>query len=255
MTLVITYRATNQNNGHWYVGSTTTSLERRKCEHLNSKQNLPFQNSLRKNPEAFKWEVLDESEEDTVVRSHEQYVLDGWHGTEYCYNLNPKAMGCTSEQASERLYRQRENPEFVALVGESVSKRNREKWKDEEYRNLMSNAVKKKWEDPDYKQYRSDLSRGTVKKLWEDEDYRAKQKEGTRKYWDSDENREKASKTNRLASVLKKRVKLTSLESGESYFFASLTEAAETLDLCRAHIGAVARGERRQHKGYIATYL
>ena len=206
MTLVTTYKATNQKNGKWYVGSTTTSLGRRKREHLNSSAHLPFHNALRKDPTAFVWEVLDETEEEVVTRSHEQYVLDGWWGTEYCYNVNPKATGCTSEQASERMRSQREDPEFVAAVGAAVSERNKKKWEDDDYRSFMSEVVKKKWEEDGYKEYRSGLSKETVSRLWEDEGYRLKQKAGMSKYWESEENRRKASERNRQTNTQKKKV-------------------------------------------------
>jgi group I intron endonuclease len=82
-----TYKATNTNNGRFYIGSTT-NFERRKVEHLRSRENLPFQNALRKDPSAFEWEVYsDDSDEPTL----EQALLDMWYGTEMCYNINPFA--------------------------------------------------------------------------------------------------------------------------------------------------------------------
>jgi group I intron endonuclease len=82
-----TYKATNTNNGRFYIGSTT-NFERRKVEHLKSRENLPFQNALRKDPSAFEWEVYsDDSDEPSL----EQALLDMWYGTEMCYNINPFA--------------------------------------------------------------------------------------------------------------------------------------------------------------------
>ena len=95
-----TYLATNTLNGKFYIGSTI-DFERRKGEHLRDKKsNFPFQNSLRKNPEAFEWEVWsDDSEEPTL----EQALLDMWCGTEQCYNLSPHSGRpvMTKEQRSE----------------------------------------------------------------------------------------------------------------------------------------------------------
>lgn len=82
-----TYKATNTNNGKFYIGSTT-DFEKRKRQHLKSKENYPFQNSLRKNPEAFEWEVWSDNSDEPVL---EQALLDMWFGTEQCYNLNPFA--------------------------------------------------------------------------------------------------------------------------------------------------------------------
>lgn len=82
-----TYKATNTTNGKFYIGSTT-NFEKRKQGHLKSKENYPFQNALRKNPEAFKWEVWSDTSDDPIL---EQALLDMWHGKECCYNLNQNA--------------------------------------------------------------------------------------------------------------------------------------------------------------------
>ena len=82
-----TYRATNTINGKFYIGSST-NFNKRKRNHLNSKENYPFQNALRKNPEAFLWEVWSDDCKEPVL---EQALLDMWHGCEQCYNLNPVA--------------------------------------------------------------------------------------------------------------------------------------------------------------------
>jgi hypothetical protein len=82
-----TYKATNTTNGKFYIGSTT-NFNKRKKSHLKSKENYPFQNALRKNPEAFEWEVWSDDCEDSVL---EQALLDMWFGCEQCYNLNPSA--------------------------------------------------------------------------------------------------------------------------------------------------------------------
>jgi hypothetical protein len=84
---MITYTATNTLNGKFYIWSTT-NFENRKKGHLQSKSNYPFQNALRKNPEAFEWEFVEDDCEEPVL---EQALLDMWHGTEQCYNLNPSA--------------------------------------------------------------------------------------------------------------------------------------------------------------------
>jgi group I intron endonuclease len=82
-----TYKATNTTNGKFYIGSST-NFTRRKEEHLNSRGNYPFQNALRKNPEAFEWEVWSDDSTEPVL---EQALLDMWYGKECCYNLNPSA--------------------------------------------------------------------------------------------------------------------------------------------------------------------
>ena len=82
-----TYRATNTTNGKFYIGSTK-DFERRKKGHLRSKENYPFQNALRSDPEAFEWEVWSDDSDEPLL---EQALLDMWFGCEQCYNLNPKA--------------------------------------------------------------------------------------------------------------------------------------------------------------------
>ena len=82
-----TYRATNTTNGKFYIGSTT-NFERRKVEHSKPGKNYPFQNALRKNPEAFEWEVWSDDSDEPIL---EQALLDMWFGKECCYNLNHSA--------------------------------------------------------------------------------------------------------------------------------------------------------------------
>jgi group I intron endonuclease len=84
---MITYRATNTRNGKFYIGSTT-NFENRKKAHLSSRYNYPFQNALRKTPEAFEWEVVKDDFDEPIL---EQALLDMWYGKECCYNLNPRA--------------------------------------------------------------------------------------------------------------------------------------------------------------------
>ena len=63
---------------------------RNRCkQHHSGKGDLEFQRSLRKNSENFYWIV---SEDDGLEdRSEEQYYLDFYHGTVWCYNHNPSA--------------------------------------------------------------------------------------------------------------------------------------------------------------------
>jgi len=245
MTLVITYRATNQKNGKWYVGSTTTSFERRKREHLNSTTNLPFHNALRRDPGAFTWEILDESEEDVVTRSHEQYVLDGWWGTEYCYNINPHANGMTSEQASESAKKQWEDEHFSSMMRNVVSESNKKRWEDPDYRAFMSEAVKSKWEDPEYWEMQSELS----KRMWEDEGFRNMMVETTRKStterWKDPE----------YASSFSNALELTNIETGETMRFKSVREANRVTGLSRQAITNLLSGYTQVLKGYSGKYL
>lgn len=93
---MITYRAVNTKNGKWYVGSTL-NFQQRKRDHLSSKLKTPFYNALRKNPELFVWEILEEDDRDD--RQAEQIILDVWVGTEFCYNISTSSSGFNSETA------------------------------------------------------------------------------------------------------------------------------------------------------------
>ena len=79
-----TYRATNTLNGKFYIGSTK-DFEYRKYQHLRSKETYPFQTDLRKNPEAFVWEVYVD---DLDTNEHEVRLLREFFFDVRCYNLN-----------------------------------------------------------------------------------------------------------------------------------------------------------------------
>lgn len=96
------------------MGSTLEFLSRQKS-HLTSKDDYPFQNSLRKNPKNFYWIV---SQEDNLCsREEEQYYLDFYHGTVWCYNLNPNASIPPSALGTggpnHHLYGKQQTPEHI----------------------------------------------------------------------------------------------------------------------------------------------
>lgn len=84
---MITYIARNTINGKFYIGSTS-DFKKRKRQHLKNKNNYPFQNALRKNENAFEWEIIEDTYDEPIL---EQALLDMWFGKEQCYNLNPYA--------------------------------------------------------------------------------------------------------------------------------------------------------------------
>lgn len=75
---MITYIATNTTNGKFYIGSAN-NFKKRKNNHLKSKLNYPFQNSLRKSPEKFEWEIYQDNYNEPIL---EQALLDTWWGKE-----------------------------------------------------------------------------------------------------------------------------------------------------------------------------
>jgi hypothetical protein len=85
---MINYVPINLSNRKFYVGSTT-DFDRRWKQHLKSNADYPFQNALRKNPDKFF--VLISKDDGLETREEEQFYLDFYHGSERCYNINPKA--------------------------------------------------------------------------------------------------------------------------------------------------------------------
>jgi group I intron endonuclease len=119
---VFTYKATNTLNGKFYIGSTR-DFEARKKGHLSSRHNYPFQNALRNNPGVFEWKVVEDASDEPIL---EQALLDMWHGTEMCYNLNPRADRPPSWEGKshreETLEKMRKNTKLKHLPPESRAK-------------------------------------------------------------------------------------------------------------------------------------
>jgi len=85
---MITYAAINLTNKKFQVGSTV-NFEARQSQHLNGKGDLEFQRSLRKNPDNFFW--LVSTDDNLETRDEEQFYLDFYCGSKWCYNHNPSA--------------------------------------------------------------------------------------------------------------------------------------------------------------------
>jgi len=108
---MITYIATNTLNGKFYIGSTI-DFHKRKINHVTCKVKSHFHHALRKNPEAFVWEIIEDDHSDPIL---EQALLDMWFGKKQCYNLNPvagrppshKGIKRTSEQVEKSAAKRR----------------------------------------------------------------------------------------------------------------------------------------------------
>ena len=94
---MITYAAINLTNKKFYVGSAQNFASRQKT-HLKSSEDYPFQNSLRKDPSNFYWIVSEDDGLDD--RSEEQFYLDFYCGSMWCYNLNPNASCAPSRKGA-----------------------------------------------------------------------------------------------------------------------------------------------------------
>ena len=82
-----TYLAINLTNKKFQVGSSIQPEVRIK-QHLNSKEEIPFYRSLRRDPGNFYWVVGMDDELGENDRSDEQFYLDFYHGSPWCYNIN-----------------------------------------------------------------------------------------------------------------------------------------------------------------------
>lgn len=123
---MITYIATNTKNGKFYIGSTK-NLENRKYKHLKNKLNYPFQNSYRKDPDAFIWEYWEDDSDEPIL---EQALLDMFFGTEQCYNLSSK----TKTPGPESCVSGPDHPYY----GKSTPSKGKKWWVDENDKEVMS---------------------------------------------------------------------------------------------------------------------
>lgn len=211
-----TYKATNTENGKFYIGSTI-NFEQRKQEHLNSKQNYPFQNALRKNPEAFVWEVWSDDSDEPIL---EQALLDMWFGKECCYNLNPYASRPPSWKGRNHKVEAKEKIREAMLGPSNKARGGGWSWSEES---------------------KTKASKRT-------------QGEGNNAYgksWKWPEDKKRYGSKNPSA----RRCSVTILGTGEQFQFDTVKEAAEFFGISRQHLAATARGDRKQHKGYKAEYL
>ena len=85
---MITYLGITLNNRKFYVGSAV-DFERRQKEHKCDKSNSHFHNTLRKDPDKVYW--IASEDDGTDNRDEEQFYLDFYYGSEWCYNLSSSA--------------------------------------------------------------------------------------------------------------------------------------------------------------------
>jgi predicted GIY-YIG superfamily endonuclease len=96
---MVTYLAINLVNKKFQVGSAK-NFKRRQKQHLNGKGDLEFQRSLRKRPENFYW--ISSVDDGLETRDEEQYYLDFYCGSVWCYNHNPSASAPPSNEGLKR---------------------------------------------------------------------------------------------------------------------------------------------------------
>jgi len=87
---MITYLAINLTNKKFQVGSSIQPEVRIK-QHLNSKDEIAFHRSIRRDPDNFYWVIGTDDGLGNDDRSDEQFYLDFYYGSRWCYNINPAA--------------------------------------------------------------------------------------------------------------------------------------------------------------------
>jgi general stress protein YciG len=93
-----TYIAIDLESKKFYIGSTKSFSHRQK-RHLRGDIQLPFQSALKKRPDSFFWFVTENVEDEN--REEEQYYLDFYTGSPWCYNLNSSATGGPSRSLEQ----------------------------------------------------------------------------------------------------------------------------------------------------------
>lgn len=242
---MITYRAVNTKNGRWYVGSTV-DFARRKREHLKSKAKSPFYNALRRDPGAFRWEILEEDDRDD--RLAEELILGAWFGSPYCYNLNSAAVGFSPERAKALWQKtwgdmdpDKRREHYLALNEKIHGEKN-------EYgQSIHAVAMGRKGaaalhaiKDSDGK---SVVGRQMAKIVNE------------RKHAERDEFGRSIAGKNNIYGQRAKRIKLTNIETGQIIFFDSSVDAGLELGLNARYLRKVAAGQRPRHKGWHAEFV
>ncbi len=218
---MITYLGITLNNRKFYVGSAV-DFEQRQKEHKRDKRSSShFHNSLRKNPEGVYWIASEDDGLDT--REEEQFYLDFYHGSEWCYNLSSSAYHPGVESCRQGgVSTHTRHPEIMTENG-FKSVRLKSGIHDPKNKNLVVEGSKK----------------GGVKTT---ELHREEQKEWLNKA------REAMLEDSRVAIELEDK-------DGNKTQHESVKAAAEFIGCASTHVTRCARGRRNLVSGYKARYI
>lgn len=221
------YQICNIENGKIYIGSCKR-FKQRASEHqrrLNSNKhcNCYLQNAWNKHgPESFIFEVLEVIEGDKLQRTtrEKEYLQKYYENWEKCYNFQKNPI-CKQGPWSS-------TPEETKKKLRSLMVGNKNPMKKEENKKKfrgMENPAKRK-------------------------DVRKKISQSKIIFYSNLANRIKASL---CKNNTKKKIRLWN--SGEEYYFESLSKASKELNLDISHLCNVLKKKRKSHKGYKAEYV
>jgi group I intron endonuclease len=234
---MITYLVCDLKKKKQQVGSTVSLETGRPYVHFTDRcPNKVLRNATRKRPQDFFVFVSEDDGLDT--RDEEQFYLDFYHGTVWCYNLSPYAKGgwpLTDEQRRE--------------FGAAGGRKNKGKKKSPEHQRKISESLKGKTSPNKGKK----MSESQKEKLRE----AALKREGPGTFTGRRHSEESKEKIKEAKKQECRPIEVTHVASGEVLFFPSLAEACRSLGLNKGHLSSIARNtsRRKTHKGYTAKYV
>ena len=257
------YKLTNTANNRFYIGSCREFKERWK-QHAKGLEQGKHTNTFLLNDfnkcgaNSFVFEVLElmdgASKEERLAK--EQFYLDQLYDNQcQCYNIRKEAVsreGCKDS-----------NPEAARKRRSDASKKLME---DPVYKQQAIDNMRKSWDgnhspmlgrlhSTNTKQRMSLAQSGKPKSVETKQRMSAAQKlvdRSTRKPTvHTDETKHKMS----LSNWQRKKVLVTCIATGESTTFDTITEARQSLNLSKAPVERVLRGDQTQTKGYSIQYL
>lgn len=86
---MIIYKVLNKINGKIYIGQTTRTLDKRKEEHINSKDDSFFHQALRKyGNDNFEWEIIFECNNLSTLNEQEIFYINKYNSYKKGYNMS-----------------------------------------------------------------------------------------------------------------------------------------------------------------------
>jgi hypothetical protein len=232
---MITYLGINLVNKRFQVGSTT-DFERRCKEHHNSDINPEFHRALRKDPGNFYW--IASEDDGLMTRNEEQFYLDFYFGTVWCYNSNPNADAPPSRK------------------GKKWNSASREKLRESQLGFVWVNDGEKTFKVPNNQAKNYQKGRGTIYNNGVKEKISLNHPgEGwivgqlTSHKQCPDTRRQYGSKNGKSLPIF-----LKHQDWEEEIYYECISQACKEYDLQKTNLCAVLKGKRKNHKGFTARY-